>query len=430
MSPTTGPLGQNSLYQTFLLRETRDETNTASPAQEGAGTQGVGSARGTEGLSNDELQALAAARGALGDAAKELADYIKGHPELPGLDEALLKGLSNEELAQLVTAMMDKAADTVGKATSDRLLANKDKLAKINEEKLNKIMEKIKKEKDAEPGFWGKLFGWVSKIVSAVVSVVAMVVGAALVATGAGALFGVALFALGAYMAAGVTVDVINAVRESQGKEPLSWKPTLGQLAACIAKAAGASEETQEWLKLAVDIVTDIAVGIATSIMIPGAGLMLAANRAGKVLKAGEAMKKVIKGAAQGLELADKAGKTAKTADSAANTAKAFESMTKFQVQAAKAARLQGLVETGATLGKMPSDISVALARKEVTLDQAEIKKMTALITKLQQAAEELATIVQDVETKRTDAVKRCSQMVADASEATAAITANSVSMA
>ncbi len=421
MSPVSGPIGQQSLYAALFNAQ---GLNVRLPDTQ---TQGASQAEGSQEVTTNDVEALQYTQQELEAAGKELVDYIKSHPQLPGVDHEVFEGLAGEELMQLATALMDQASDKVSKVTTQQILANKEKLAKVNEEKVNKIMEGIKKDIEAKPGFWGKLFGWVGKILTAVTSVVAMVVGAALIATGAGAGLGVALFALGAYMAANVTVDAINAVRESKGLPPLSWSPSLGQLAALVAKGLGASEETQQWIKLGVDIVTDVAIGIAMSIMIPGAGLMLAANRMGKVLKAGEAMSKVIKGGTAALNMTDKVGKVAKTAE---ETEKVFEAMAKFQMQAAKVARVQGSVESGAAIGKAGSDISVALDRNDADQARADVKKLMALITKLQQAADEFATVFKDIEEKRGESMKRCSQSVAEAGEATATIVANTVSMA
>lgn len=341
----------------------------------------------------------------------EFVDSMKDHPALPPVAREFFEGLSGEELMMAATAINDQAMEKVSKVTAQSIIAVKDKLAAANKEKLDKIMEKIKAEKDAEPGFWGKLFGWVSKIVTAVVSVVAMVAGAALVATGAGAAFGVALFALGAYMAAGVTVDVINEVRKSQGKEPLDWSPTLGQLAKVIAmEVFNADEETANWIKTGLDIVTDIVVGVAVSIMLPGAGMAVMAKRAGDALKFGKAIAAGMGKIQDGVKLSSAA--------------------VKFQKGAAMASKGEGVVSATASIGKGVTDIVVAVDQKAATVASAEVKEMVAKLLKFQTALDELSSIIKDIEEKRSSGLKRCSDTVAQFGETTAQITANVTSMA
>lgn len=399
MSVPIGP-GQSQFLQA-LFGQRLDPQALLNP--EGATPTEGG--QGVLGMTPQQQAQLNEALLAFNEGFPDLADAMKGHPALPAIASNLLAGLSGEDAMIAVSTLMNEAMDKTSKVTAESLKAQKDKLAATNQEKLDKIMEKIKQEKEAEPGFWSKLLGWVGKIVTAVVAVVAMVVGAALVATGAGAALGVALFALGGYMAAGVTVDVINEVRKAEGKEPLSWSPTLGQLAAVIAKAAGASEETANWIKMGVDIATDLVVGIAVSIMLPGAGVAIAAQRAGNALKMGKAIAAGMGRVQDGIKLSDTATKTLK---------------------AAKMADLiQGGVSATATIAKGAVDIHLAGEQKKADDMGAEVKEMVAKLIKLQAAIDELMGQVKDIEEKRVSTVKRCADTVAQGAENSAQIATN-----
>ena len=353
------------------------------------------------GLSADDVAKVMKAHAELKAAFGDFTTYLNDHPELPAVAKDLFEGLSGEELQIAAAALMDEAQEKISKVTAEQIKGVKNKLAADNQDKIQKLAEKIQKDKDAEPGFWGKLFGWVSKVITAVVAVAAMVVGVAAMATGAGALVGAGLFALGAYMAAGVTVDVINEVRTSQGKEPLSWSPTIGQLAKLVATDVfGASEETANWIKMGFDIVTDIAVGVAVSVLTPGVGLAVMAHRA---VKAGKTLPQIVE---------------------------VGEKLMKIQKVAAQVRNVQTVMESTARIGKAVSDISVAVAQKEATDISAEVKELVARLLKLNAQFEALGAAIKDIEEKRSSALKRASDGVAQTGEVQAQITANTASLA
>lgn len=357
-------------------------------------------------MSPQDLSRLTQALLAFKESVSGLADNLNNHPTLPEVNSRMFAGLEGEDLMIAATTFMNEAMDKIGEVTLQTIKANNLKVDATLQQKLEKITEKLKKEVEAEPGFWGKLFGWVGKVITAITSVVAMVVGAALVATGAGAAFGVALFALGAYMAAGFTVDVINEVRKAEGKEPLNWSPTLGQLAALVATHVfGASEETANWIKMGVDIVTDLVVGIAVGIMLPGAGVAIAAKRAGDALKFGKAIAAGMGRVKEGIKMSDNAAKTLKVARMADLS--------------------QTVVGATAGIGKGITDGIQAVAENAAAQAAAFIKQLQALLTKLNALAEEFTGQVKDIEQKRMSTLKRCADTVAQGAETQAEITAN-----
>lgn len=352
------------------------------------------------GLSEDDIAKVMKAHEELKAAFGDFTTYLNDHPELPAVAKDLFEGLSGEELQIAAAALMDEAQEKISKVTAEQIKGVKNKLAADNQEKIEKLKEKIQKDRDSEPGTWGKIFGWVSKVVTAVVAVAAMVVGAIAMATGAGLLVGAALFTLGLYMAAGVTVDTINEVRKELGKEPLSWSPTLGQVASLIAKGFGASDETANWIKMGVDILTDIVVGVAMSILLPGVGLAITAHRALKV------------------------------ANSCAKLVEAGDKIAKAQKVAAQVRNVQGTVDSTARIGKGISDISVASAQKDSADISAEVKELVAKLLKLNAQFEALGNTIKEIEDKRTTTLKRASEGVAQSGEVQAQITANTASMA
>ena len=319
-----------------------------------------------------------------------------GQPELPKvLLDLLPKGMSADDLQILAASVFSDCLDSQSKVTGESLLAKKDELAKTNADRLAKLLEAQQKAKDAEPGFWGKLLGWVGKIVTAVVSVVSLVVGALVAATGVGIGVGVALMALGGYMMAGLVVEAIDAVREKQGLEPLGWSPTLGQLAKVIAGALGASEEVQYWIKMGVDIVTDLVVGIAAAILLPGAGALITAEKFGKAAKFCQQIVAVIE--------------------------KSMTSVT----EAKKLQQAAGVIQAGMSLAQGGMGISTGIKTHDATTTKAEVKELMGKLMRLQAMFDSEVAMLEKTEETRSAALKRCSDSVAQTGEAAAAVTAN-----
>jgi hypothetical protein len=154
----------------------------------------------------------------------------------------------------------------------------KDRQTKMeaNQKDREKLLEvaQAKAAKANNVGDWDKIFGVVKAVVSVVASLAIMAAGAMLLATGAGALVGGVMIAYGAYMLANSVLDVVNAVRATQGKDPLDLKLNLGSVMADLAKSMGASEETQMWVNLGTEVVLGVIVIIVTA----GAGSGTAAS--------------------------------------------------------------------------------------------------------------------------------------------------------
>jgi hypothetical protein len=361
----------------------------AASAQVGAGT----------GTAEADAAARAAATAGVGEhdrasVAQALAELAKGvqnkvatafKPVLPDLNpDALPPNMNTDDLIMWATNTFDKIQDKLGQVTMTSIMGQKEKLAQVNADKLEKIKDAQNKAAEAEPGFWGKAFGWISNIVTAVVAAVAIVVGALATATGAGALVGVPLLLLGSYMMAGAVVGMVEDVRREMGLPPLGWSPTLGQLASLIAKAAGASEETQAWIKMGVDLVTDIAVGIAMCVLIPG-GAILAAQKVA----------------------------------SAINKATQLTSMVRKVTIATE------VVDGVASVGKGATGIDNALKTFDAANAKAEVKELVALLTKMQAMFQGLTDEIKKIQERQADNLQRGSDMVAERGAAMSQMTAN-----
>jgi len=198
--------------------------------------------------------------GELGTAGDELAAKVEAF---------LASGSKSAEDAQLLLdalnnrmlALSAKLEGSNSKTRQGEIEAN----GKKREAQIQEAAEKAKKVE--EKGFWAKLWGIVKAVASVVGAAAMVVAGAALTAVSGPA--GAIVAGIGAYMLIGAVGELVKEVIVAAGGERPSWSLTLGYAAAQIAKAAVASEDTQMWLQLGVDIaVTVVAIGV--SMLVPG----------------------------------------------------------------------------------------------------------------------------------------------------------------
>jgi hypothetical protein len=151
---------------------------------------------------------------------------------------------------------------------------------KAREKELMVAREKaVDAEKNKEwTKFWNMLKAVGTWIVAAAVTVASFMTGNPL---------GVAF---GMYMLANATMDVVDAVRAYQGKDPIGWRLSVGELAGWIAKKLGADEQTQA----IVNAVTEIVFGIAMAFATGGASLATSgSNVASNIARLGMAINAV-----------------------------------------------------------------------------------------------------------------------------------------
>jgi hypothetical protein len=190
------------------------------------------------------------------DLIKRVETFLAAGDPSP-LDAQLLLDALTGRMVELSAQLEGKNSEAKGKEIEEN--------GKKREEQIKIAADKSKAAE--EKGFWSKLWGVVKAVASVVASAAMVVAGAALTAV-AGPV-GIAVMAIGLYTMASAVVDVVSAIKEAAGGEPITWRPTLGELAGLIAKAAGADEETQMKWKLGVDVAVTVVV-IAVSFFVPG----------------------------------------------------------------------------------------------------------------------------------------------------------------
>jgi len=379
------------------------EDPSVDPSTHAQAAQGLG------GVDDAKVAAMLKDLADVSDAASVFLASLNEHPELPAVNAEPFDGLTGEDLMAYAENAIQEVLDKISKMDAGRIVANKDRLAGVNQEKLEKLMEKIKKDADATPGLWGKVFGWVTKALTAITAAVAVVAGLVMMFSGAGILFGAALLSLGAYMGAGVTVEAINAVREEKGLDPLDFSPTLGYLAGKLAEWGNADEDTVKKVKAITDALTDIVVGIAVGVMLPGVGTAMAAKKAGSAFKGMQAVKSAW---GRGTQVND--------------LTQALQ-MKKVGLMASKGA---SAFQSAVGVAKGGYDIGMADKRYDAAMVGAELKKVMANLTRLQAIFDLLAEDFKDLEKKRGDSIKRCSDTVASEGQAKAEVVANMMPMA
>ncbi|MBQ3678981.1 MAG: type III secretion system translocon subunit SctE [Succinivibrio sp.] len=184
-------------------------------------------------------------------------------------DKALgeLKGLGLEALLQFITGE-NRSAQM--KSAENKIEINKQSREANFQKTMDKIEEAIKKaEEEKSASWWKKAFGWVANIVTAIISVAAVVVGT-VTANPLLICAGVA----GCYFAAsGITEQV-----------------TGKGLTTMALEACGVPEDIAGYIGMGVDLVGGVVAGI-----ISGGGIAKAAAAANKVVEVGTTIEKTAK---------------------------------------------------------------------------------------------------------------------------------------
>lgn len=165
---------------------------------------------------------------------------------------------------------------------------------KAREKELAAAKEKAELAK--KNGEWDKVWNIVKSVASVAASVAMIIAGAALMATGAGAVVGAMMMAYGVYSLVNAGFDLADSIGQAQGKEPSPWRPSIGELAAWIAKEAGADEETQQKWRLGAEIalaVVMLVVTLGASAAASSAKLADAASKGSKLLAIGSRLGQV-----------------------------------------------------------------------------------------------------------------------------------------
>lgn len=280
---------------------------------------------------------------------------LSGRTDLSAEDKALMAqvqtfvagGMTSPEDAQMLLDLLNSRMLELSSQLEGKSVEGRQKEIEANgKEREQKIREAADKAAKAESkGVWSKIWGIVKAVASVVGSALMVAAGVALTAV-AGPV-GLAVAGMGAYMLLGAVVDLVSEIKVAAGGEPIAWRPTLGELAGLIAKAAGASEETQMWWKLGVDLAVTVVM-IAASFVVPGAQ--------------GKALQKL----AEAGKMVDKMDKLAK-----------------FTSVANKIGGASNIVGGVAAAGKGITDIQIATDRYDTKTAQAALDRLQALYDQL-----------------------------------------------
>lgn len=179
-----------------------------------------------------------------------------GAPELPA------GGMSMDDAAVVLGFLMNKVNELQTQSQMGEIKSNQAEMEKKNAEQMEKVKKWLNDLSEAAnaqkaSGIWG----WIKQIAMTVVAVVAAVIAVAASPFTGGASLIVAGLAVMAAMDSVFQLGVRIAV--ASGADVPKWVQNLsisfGQLAAFIASKCGASEETQMWLKLGVDLTVALA---------------------------------------------------------------------------------------------------------------------------------------------------------------------------
>lgn len=350
----------------------------------------IGAATGA--LGGSVAQAVAAQRL---QGAERLRSFpgLGSTPQLPAADMDLAK-MDEAQSSALLEMLSNKTNEQSIKTLSTEIRGNQARSKQTTDARIKAIQEATQKAMEAankEGGFFSKMFGFLGKILGPISSVATLVVGAALTATGVGAPLGVFLMAQGAMGVASTVMDIVDKVRESQGKEPIGWRPSFGFFVSKGLQALGVSEQTASWIGVGVEITGAVAAVVATG----GA----AASK--YMAKAGEVASKAISAVKSGLD-GDKLMKIAQQVNQATT-----------------------LVSAGANIGKQAINIQVAGLRKEAELADARAMELKGMVDRLLKQVQENTELIKDFAKRIQEVNESVSDSVQSRTQAGVAMAAN-----
>jgi hypothetical protein len=223
---------------------------------------------------------------------------------------------------------------------------------KLREKEMAIAKEKAQvAEKNKE---WSNFWNIVKAVGSVVASAAMIAAGAVMVATGVGAAPGAIMMAYGVYSLVNSTMDLVDAIRTSQGKEPIGFRLTVGELAAWIAKQAGADEETQAYWRVGAELALAVIVTAAT---LGTAGASASASAAANIAKAAETGTKVAKAAETGAKLGKLLGMGANIVKGSAEVASGIMTIKNAKLKYEQAEIKSRLDQLQTLLDKLQADV-------------------------------------------------------------------------
>ncbi len=286
-------------------------------------------------------------------------------------------------LETLLDAVGFEQRRTETKAGISSLEAHAQERAMANEEKLKSVQEQLEKAKSQ--GFLDgllKAFKYIGLALAAVASVAMIAAGAVGVVAGGS---GVALIAVGvasmALLASSITEEA------SGGKAGFSPAFIIGK----IMEACGASESAITWTKMAVDLLTSVAI-IALSFGTGAAGA---------------------------------AGKTVGTAAKAAS-----KSVETFQKAASITARVATGLGGANTIAQSGTSIASAANQKDISFLQAQQKRLQAILERIAMANDLDIEHLKEMMQRSEQTLQTVSDIVQEGAQTNAAILAGNPAMA
>ncbi|MEI6414186.1 MAG: type III secretion system translocon subunit SctE [Pseudomonadota bacterium] len=282
-------------------------------------------------------------------------------PPLAGTFQPVLeppKLMSLDDMILAATALRNATMDLQATASKEQIRADLTKKTDENKERIKQLEESIAKMSEAKKsGVFGKVFGWIGAIA-------AVIVAAALIATGVGAVAG------GLLIAAAVVGLGMQIFTEAGGME---W---------VVSKYGADAAKTFGWIMLGIQVALSVAslgVGIASSSASVVSKLPILAVKLGNFVASGSTINtvanaaKVVAGLVQGLSMV---GQGAATIDGGIKTKDAEEARAKAKDAEAAMLKLQAMLEEDLKrlkkmLDEMQDGVSVAM---QVLSSTAETK--------------------------------------------------------
>lgn len=283
-----------------------------------------------------------------------------------------------EDMMLALIALRNAFSEKQAESSKEVIRADLSRKTEENKEQIKKMEEAIEKMEDAKKsGVFGQVFGWIG-------AVAAVVVAAALIATGIGA-------AAGALLIAGATLAMANMIfTQAGGMEAIGPE---------AAKIVG-------WVVLAAEVALAIAsLGVGASKLI-GKGVEKLASKLGPGM-----VKTLMKDTAT--KLAKDAAPMLATAGKKGTDAHKFATVAKYV-----AISIQG---TG-MVGQGSASITSAVLTRDATEAQASAKGMEAAMLKFQAMMEEEIRRLKKLMDEMQEGVSIAMQVLSNATETKSAI--------
>lgn len=316
-------------------------------------------------------------------------------PDLPQPSVTLsMGGLSLESLLEAVGFEQRKTETKAGVAS---MAAHAQERAMANEEKLKSIQEQL--EKSRSKGFLDgllKAFKYIGMALAAVASVAMIAVGAAGMAAGGA---GTALLAVGI---ASMALLVSSITEEATGGKA-GFSP--GFIVGKIMEAAGASESAIGWTKMAVDLVTSIALVVAS----------FGTGTAGSAAKAAQT--------------ATTAASTV-TSASAQGASSAAQSVQTLKHVAGVVSRATAAASGAMTMLQAGTSIASAVNERDISYLQAQQKRLQAILEKIAIANEMDMEHLKEMLQRSEQTLQAVSEIVQEGAQTNTAIMTGNPAMA